>query len=236
MATPPPSPLPSGRPRPARPITRSSPAASRSRPSRKPPRRTELPPKPDSVTYRAVACFQGSLAWDQQGETATLQITDNHSLNVALSGLVQATLQRHPQQLQQLMQTPHYWVSWPLQRHKHLQFWLRGWQNQAPTDLQAGRVRICGFVKSWKDQNGAVQVWIGRNEAAPPGQIDKPAWKIKRLQLRGAPEQLRPGWWQFDCEVTRYGQLRIVEAELLVPFRPKPRRRSQPSVATTRSE
>ncbi|MBD2586751.1 hypothetical protein [Synechococcus elongatus] len=54
--------------------------------------------------------------------------------------------------------------------------------------------------------------------------------------MRGAPEQLRPGWWQFDCEVTRYGQLRIVEAELLVPFRPKPRRRSQPPVTATRSD
>lgn len=236
MATSPPSPLPSGRPRPARPIPPAGTAASRSRPGRRPPRRTELPPKPDNVAYRAVACFGGILSWDQQGEAATLQITDKHSLDVALSGLVQATLQRHPQQLTQLMQQPHYWVSWPLQRHKQLQFWLRGWQTQAPTNLQLGRVQICGFVKGWKEQSGAVQVWIGRNETPPPGQSNKPAWKVKRLQLRGAPDHLRPGWWQFDCEVTRYGQLRIVEAELVAPFRPKPQRRGRSPVAPARSE
>ncbi|WP_338462828.1 hypothetical protein VZH09_05625 [Synechococcus elongatus IITB7] len=238
MATPPPSPLPSGRPRPTRPIPRPSTSAPpvRSRSSRKPPRPTELPPKPDHVTYRAVACFGGTLTWDQQGEAAQLQITDNQSLDVALSGLVQATLQRHPQQLTQLMQQPHYWVSWPLQRHKQLQFWLRGWQTHPPTDLQIGRVRICGFVKSWKDQSGAVQVWIGRNEVPPPGQDNQPAWKVKRLQLRGAPEQLRPGWWQFDCEVTRFSQLRIVEAALLAPFRPKPSRRGRSPAPAPRSK
>ena len=230
MATPPPSPLPSGRPRPARPTTGVPTKGTRSpQPRRRQsPRRTELPTKPDSVTYRAVACFLGTLNWDQQGEAAILQVSEKQTLAVALSGGVQSTLQRHPQQLSQLAQSPHYWISWPLQRHKQLQFWLRGWQEHPPIDLPLGQVRICGFVKGWKEGNSTVQVWIGRNQAPPKGQANKPAWQVKRLQLRGAPDQLRPGWWQFDCDVTRYGQLRIATAELLAPFRPKPFRRRSP--------
>jgi hypothetical protein len=199
------------------PLPRREHAKAGSRPLRQ---RAVLPTKPEAIIYRAVGSLVGQLKWNAAEQRGRLLLADQ-SVPIELSGRLRALFRKYPQQLDQLSSQPHTWRFWPAYRHRRLFLWLIGW-DEASAQPETPPIKVCGFVKDWQPAKEMVNVWVGRNQPIPEGAGKDPCWQTKKLWLQGIPPRLTWGWWEFDCELTEYGELAIAQARCLHPYMPRP--------------